>query len=123
MKICTNYKFSTNKLPDQETQNEMVLGHVLRMPQDHIARVARRWIPTRKRSKGRPKITRRRSIIAELSDMGLTMGETQVIVQDRKKWRHCGPHGDEEDKYRTTTTPSIDKHKHKHIDMTVWLHF
>ena len=28
------------------------------------------------------------SIIAELSDMGLTMGEAEVIAQDRKRWRN-----------------------------------
>ena len=56
----------------------------------------------RKRSKGRPKTTWRRSIMAELSDMGLIMGEVQVIAQDRKRWRNnivaYIPHGDDEDK-------------------------
>ena len=55
----------------------------------------------RKRSKGRPKTTWRRSVIAELSDMGLTIGEAEVIAQDRKRWRndivYFVPHGDEED--------------------------
>ena len=39
------------------------LGHVLRMSPEHISRVTLRWSPTGKRSKGRPKTTRRRSII------------------------------------------------------------
>ena len=45
-----------------------------------------------KKIKGRPKTTCGRYIIAELSDMGLTMVETQVIAQDRKRWRmpHMG---------------------------------
>ena len=64
------------------------LGHVLRMSPDHIPRVALTWTPTGKRSKGRPKTTWRISIIAELSNMGLTMGEAEVIAQDRKKWRN-----------------------------------
>ena len=64
------------------------LGHVLRMSPDHIPRVALKWTPTGKRSKGRPKTTWRRSIIAELSNVGLTMGETEVIAQDRKRWRN-----------------------------------
>ena len=63
-------------------------NHILRMPQDHIPSLALRWTPTGKRSKGRPKTTWRISIIAELSDMSLTMGEAQVIVQDHKRWRN-----------------------------------
>ena len=63
------------------------LGHVLRMPQDSIPKVALRWTPTGKRNRGRPKNTWRRTITIELSDMGLTMGEAQVIAQDRHRWR------------------------------------
>ena len=55
-----------------------------------------------KRNRGRPKTTWRRTITTELSDMGLTMGEAQVIAQDRHRWRRdivalC-PTLDEEDK-------------------------
>ena len=64
------------------------LGHILRMSPDHIPRVALRWTPTGKGSTGRPKTTWRRYIIAELSDMGLTMGEAEVIAKDRKRWRN-----------------------------------
>ena len=63
------------------------LGHVLRMPQDSIPKVALRWTSTGKRNRGRPKTTWRRTITAELSDMGLTMGEAQVIAPDRHRWR------------------------------------
>ena len=38
------------------------LGHVLRMPQDYIPKVALRWTPTGKRNRGRPKTTWRRTI-------------------------------------------------------------
>ena len=41
----------------------------------------------RKRSKGRPKTTWRRYIIADLSDMGLTMGD----AQDCKRWENGYP--------------------------------
>ena len=44
-------------------------------------------MPTGKRNRGRPKNTWRRTITTELSDMGLTMGEAQVIAQDRHRWR------------------------------------
>ena len=58
------------------------------MPIDHTPIIALRWTPTGKRSKGRPKTTWRiYYIIAELSNMGLTMGEAQVIAQDRKRWK------------------------------------
>ena len=63
------------------------LGHVLRIPQDSIPKVALRWTPTGKRNRGRPKTTWRRTITTELSDIGLTMGEAQVIAQDRHRWR------------------------------------
>ena len=87
MKSVHKDKFSTNKLPDPEHRMRW-LGHVLRMSPDDIPRVALRWTPTGKRSKGCPKTTWRRSIIAELSDMGLTMGEVEVIAQDCKRWRN-----------------------------------
>ena len=60
---------------------------ILRMPQDSIPKVALRWTPTGKRNRGRPKTTWRRTITTELSDMGLTMGEAQMIAQDRHRWR------------------------------------
>ena len=41
--------------------------------------------PTGKRNRGRPKTTWRRTITTELSDIGLTMGEAQVIAQDRHR--------------------------------------
>ena len=63
------------------------LGHVLRMPQDYIPKVALRWTLTGKRNRGRPKTTWKRTISTELSDMGLTMGEAQVNAQDRHSWR------------------------------------
>ena len=63
------------------------LGHVLRMPQDSIPKIALRWTLTGKRNRGRPKTTWRRTITTELSDMGLTMGEAQMIAQDRHRWR------------------------------------
>ena len=68
------------------------LGHVLRMPQDYIPKVALRWTPTGKRNRGRPKTTWRRTITTELSDMGLTMGESQVICSrpSSAEKRQCG---------------------------------
>ena len=76
----------TNSLPIScqiKKQRMRWLDNILRMPHDHIPRVALSWTPTVKRSKGCRKTRWRRSIIAELSDMGLmTLGEAQVIVQE-----------------------------------------
>ncbi|KAK2175202.1 hypothetical protein NP493_743g00031 [Ridgeia piscesae] len=79
------------------------LGHVLRMPQDSIPKVALRWTPAGKRKRGRPKMTWRQSVMAELKEMGLSCGEAQASAKDRTFWRSivvalC-PTGDEEDKY------------------------
>ncbi|KAK2189637.1 hypothetical protein NP493_101g09049 [Ridgeia piscesae] len=78
------------------------LGHVLRMPQDSIPKVALRWTPPGKRKRGRPKMTRRQSVTAELNEMGLSWGEAQASAKDRTLWRSivvalC-PTGGEEDK-------------------------
>ena len=51
------------------------LGHVLRMDQARIPKVALRWTPPGKRKTGRPKTTWRRTVMAELSEIKLTWGE------------------------------------------------
>ena len=65
---------------------------VLRMLQDHIPRVALRWTHIGKRSKGRPKTTWRRSIIAGLYNMLKTVKGGQMEL-----WLSVPP-GNEEDK-------------------------
>ena len=66
-------------------------GYVLRISQDHIPRIALRWTPTGKCSKGSSKTTWRKSIIAELSDMGLTMDLKRpyivALCPTRDSWR------------------------------------
>ncbi|KAK2171512.1 hypothetical protein NP493_1055g00002 [Ridgeia piscesae] len=78
------------------------LGHVLRMPQDSIPKVALRWTPPGKRKRGWPKMTSRQSVMAVLKEMGLSWGEAQASAKNRTLWRSivvalC-PTGDEEDK-------------------------
>ncbi|XP_063408909.1 uncharacterized protein LOC134692390 [Mytilus trossulus] len=56
----------------------------------------------RKRKPGRPRITWRRTVTAELEAMGYTWGQAQYMAWDREKWRPfvvalC-PTGDEKDK-------------------------
>lgn len=77
------------------------LGHVLRMEQKRIPRVALRWTPPGKRKRGRPKTTWRKTIMTELEEMKLTWGGAQLAAQDRVGWRRrvaalC-PTWDEED--------------------------
>jgi len=71
------------------------LGHVLRMDQDRIPKIARRWTPPGKRKQGRPKNTWRRTV------MNRTWGEAQHAAQDGSRWRQIGeavcPIRDEED--------------------------
>ena len=63
------------------------LGHVLRLPNDSLARVALRWTPQGMRKRGRPKITWRRYVEAELRDAGLTWETASKQAKDRQKWR------------------------------------
>ena len=78
------------------------LGHVLRMPQESIPKVALRWTPQGKRNRGRPKTTWRRTVLADLEKENLTWGEAEKKAKNRTEWRSfvaalC-PRGDEEDK-------------------------
>ena len=78
------------------------LGHVLRMPKDSIPKVALRWTPPGKGKRGRPKMTWRQTVMAELKEMGLSWGDAQASAKDRTLWRNivlalC-PTRDEEDK-------------------------
>jgi len=63
------------------------LGHVLRMPNENIPKIALRWTPTGKRKPGRPKTTWRRTLTTELGDLNLTWGETEKAAKDRDGWR------------------------------------
>ena len=61
------------------------LGHVLRMDQTRIPKVALRWTPPGKRKPGRPKTTWRQTVMAELSEVKLTWDEAQHAAQNRAK--------------------------------------
>ena len=63
------------------------LGHVLRLPNNSLARMALRWTPQGKRKRGRPKITWRRSVEAEPRDAGPTWETASKQAKDRQKWR------------------------------------
>jgi len=54
---------------------------------ERIPKVALRWTPVGRRKRERPKTTWRRTAEIELSEMGLTLGETQAIAKDKTRWR------------------------------------
>ncbi|KAI8507720.1 hypothetical protein Bbelb_151000 [Branchiostoma belcheri] len=63
------------------------LGHVLRMPDNRIPKVALSWRPEGKRKRGRPKTTWRRTVSDNLAAMGLNWRSVNNIAQDRPRWR------------------------------------
>ncbi len=63
------------------------LGHVLRMEQDRITKIALKWTPPGKRKPGRPKITWCRTVTQELEQINLSWGEAQHAARDRVQWR------------------------------------
>ena len=54
------------------------IGSVLRMPRDRLPKSSSRWTPTGKRKRNQPKTTRRRTVMKELEEMGLTWGDAQA---------------------------------------------
>jgi hypothetical protein len=46
-----------------------MIGHVLRKEPDDTTKIALYWTPEGKRKRGRPKVTWRRTVEAELKDM------------------------------------------------------
>ena len=54
------------------------VGHFLRMETSQSAR---------EKKKGRPETTWRRSVEAELKDMGITWGEAESLAKDKTAWR------------------------------------
>ena len=79
------------------------LGHVLRMTNERLPKVALRWTPPGKRKPGRPRTTWRRTVLAALQDLGYSLGQAQHLAKGRVKWRKlvaalC-PTRDEEDRY------------------------
>ena len=104
-KICQIFwpnKISNVELHKKTGCNSAVLEiKWLRMPKESIPKVALRWTPPGRRKPG-PKTTWRKTVMAELRDMGLSWGEAQATAKDRALWRNVAvalcPTGDEENK-------------------------
>ena len=63
------------------------LGHVLRKDHSNITRTALFWTPEGKRKRGRPKITWRLTVEAEMKAYHQTWGTLQKKASDRQGWR------------------------------------
>ena len=63
------------------------LGHVLRMDENRIPKIALRWTPPGKRKRGRPKTTWRQTVMAELKEGNITWGQAQHVARDRAEWK------------------------------------
>ena len=63
------------------------IGHVLRMPQASLPRIALRWTPDGRRKRGRPKETWRRTVEREMKEQGWTWNFLERCAVDRPRWR------------------------------------
>ena len=62
------------------------IGHVMRREQDNITPTALHWTPEGRHRQGRPKITWRRTVEAELKTLHHTWGTIQRLARDRQEW-------------------------------------
>ena len=63
------------------------IGHVLRMRDNAIAKVALRWTPEGKRKRGRPRQTWRRTVEDEMGRWNKSWESLRSLASDRDKWR------------------------------------
>ncbi|XGW15603.1 hypothetical protein V3C99_001228 [Haemonchus contortus] len=64
-------------------------GHILRMAQQRVSRVAMNWIPPgAKRGRGRPRNTWRRTFENDLKTINISRSEGEMIAQDRQQWKN-----------------------------------
>ncbi|XP_054282434.1 uncharacterized protein LOC128999782 [Macrosteles quadrilineatus] len=63
------------------------IGHILRQPQDTVARQALEWNPQGNRRRGRPRTTWRRTVEKELNSQGMTWARAKELANQRDRWR------------------------------------
>jgi hypothetical protein len=63
------------------------IGHTLRKRNEAIEREVLDWNPHRKRRRGRPKQTWRRSVHNEALEKGKSWSEVKRMARDRARWR------------------------------------
>ena len=77
------------KLQDIVTERRVRLaGHVLRMVDGWVPKVAMHWTPNGgKRKQGRPKITWRSTFHQDLKVLNIPPDEAKAVAADRIRWR------------------------------------
>ena len=63
------------------------IGHVLRKGNNNIARIAMRWTPEGKRSKGRSKTTWCRTVEKGLRELNYSRSTIEKLAKDRQRWK------------------------------------
>ena len=63
------------------------IGHVLRKDNNNIARIAMRWAPEGKWSRGRPKTTWRRTVEKGLRELNYSWSTIEKLAKDRQGWK------------------------------------
>lgn len=63
------------------------IGHILRRDPESIIKTALFWTPEGKRKRGRPKVTWRRTVEAEMKEHQRSWGTLQKLASDRQGWR------------------------------------
>ena len=63
------------------------IGHVLRRGNNNIARIAMRWTPEGKRSRGRPKTTWHGTVEKGLRELNYSWSTIEKLAKDRQHWK------------------------------------
>jgi len=63
------------------------IRHTLRKPSSNVTRYALRWNPQGKRSQGRPKNSRMKTVDDEVGKAGYTWWQIEKVAQNRTRWR------------------------------------
>jgi hypothetical protein len=80
----TQYSFNTRKTIIKETEKNQLTcyGHVQRMAEGRLPKIALKWMPKQKRAQGKPKKNWLEGIKKAVNERNLNEGEGE----DRKQW-------------------------------------
>lgn len=83
------WSVSTQKPIDEEVRRRKWnwIGHVLRRSDTNIAKQSLTYNPQGRRRRGRPKQTWKRTVEAEIKEIGKTWEEIRVLSRNRVRWR------------------------------------
>ena len=59
----------------------------MRKDNSNIARIAMRWTPEGKQSRGRPKTTCRRAVEKGLKELNYSWSANEKLAKDRQRWK------------------------------------